>query len=290
VTTDRPFPAVAGVRHDFHQAGAVRLHVAEAGDGPVVLMLHGWPQHWYEWRHLIPPLAKNYRVICPDLRGFGWSEAPRGGYDKETLTRDIIALLDEMGIERVRLVGHDWGGWVGFLLCLLAPERVERYLALNMATPLAPPSLEVLSSMWRFWYHWLFATPGLGPAAMRQIGRGGDATARLLGAHCWDQQATRAFLDQFKEPERAHAAVQLYRSFQVHELPRVLAGRYRGLRLRTPTMLLYGVLDPVVRPAHFAGYEHYADEMSVEMVPGCGHFIADDLPDLVLERARAWFA
>ena len=91
------------------------------------MLLHGWPQHWYEWRHQIPVLAEHYRVICPDLRGFGWSDAPPGGYDKETLAADVVNLLDALGLDRVKLIGHDWGGWVGFLLCI-DPPRAGRAL------------------------------------------------------------------------------------------------------------------------------------------------------------------
>ena len=89
------------------RARGIDFHVAEAGAGDdVVLCLHGWPQHWYEWRHLIAALRDEYHVICPDLRGFGWSAAPSSGYEKEQLVDDIIGIMDRLGIERVRLIGH----------------------------------------------------------------------------------------------------------------------------------------------------------------------------------------
>jgi pimeloyl-ACP methyl ester carboxylesterase len=84
------------------------------------------------WRYQIPPLAQRYSLICPDLRGLGWSEAPPTGYEKEQLVDDIIALLDALNLDHVRLMAHDWGGWVGFLFCLRQPERIQRYLALNI--------------------------------------------------------------------------------------------------------------------------------------------------------------
>jgi len=130
-------PHVDGVSHRDVVANGVRLHVAEAGssDADPILMLHGWPQHWWVWRALIPPLAERHRVICPDLRGFGWSEAPRGRYEPEIFASDAIALLDALEIDRVRLAGHDWGGLAGYLLALRHPERVQRYLALNIVHP-----------------------------------------------------------------------------------------------------------------------------------------------------------
>ncbi|MBJ7291840.1 alpha/beta fold hydrolase, partial [Williamsia sp.] len=107
----RPLPHVDGVEHQYVDAGPLRMHVAVAGpaDAPPLLLLHGWPQHWYLWRDVIPAVSDRYRVIAPDLRGFGWTDAPPGGYRKERLATDILALLDALGIDRVRLVGHDWG-------------------------------------------------------------------------------------------------------------------------------------------------------------------------------------
>ncbi|HTL34802.1 MAG TPA: alpha/beta hydrolase [Kofleriaceae bacterium] len=278
------------MRHAFHQAGEVKLHVAEAGEGEPLLMLHGWPQHWYAWRHLIPPLAQRYRVICPDLRGFGWSEAPSRGYDKETMMRDVVALLDELGVERVRLVGHDWGGWIGFLMCLLAPERVERFVSLNITPPFARANVAALATTWRLWYQFLISIPGIGAAAIRRIPERAKAMQTWMGVRSWDAETRDVFFAQFAEPARVNASVQLYRTFQLQELPRVLAGRYRTTRLRTPTLMLHGVHDAVVTPAQFAGCERDADDMTIELVPRCGHYPADDRPELVLDRALTFFA
>ena len=119
-------PHVEGVSHRYVEAGDLLMHVAEAGSGPVMVMLHGWPQHWYEWRHLIPQLAKHRRLLMPDLRGFGWSEAPPGGYKKEEMAADVASALDALEIEEYELVGHDWGAYIGFLLALREPQRVKR--------------------------------------------------------------------------------------------------------------------------------------------------------------------
>jgi len=122
VTRGDSFPQVAGVEHRFLDAGGLRMHLAEAGEGRPIVMLHGWPQHWYLWRRVIPLLAAQARVLCPDLRGFGWTDAPSRGYDRDTMAGDVLALLDELGLDQVDLVGHDWGGWIGFLLALRWPE------------------------------------------------------------------------------------------------------------------------------------------------------------------------
>src|SRR5262245_60995746 len=120
---DLPLPELPGVAHRFADLRGVRVHYAEAGSGDPLVLQHGWPQHWWAWREVIGPLAERYRVICPDLRGCGWSSAPARGYDKATLAEDLLALLDALGLERVRLIGHDWGAFAGYLACIRRPER-----------------------------------------------------------------------------------------------------------------------------------------------------------------------
>src|SRR5918995_6009106 len=128
-------PQLEGVDHHFVELPGLHMHVAEAGSGEPVLLLHGFPQHWWEWRKIIPGLAERYRVICPDLRGAGWTDAPADGYARDQLLADVVALLDALEIDRVRLIGHDFGGILGLLLCLRQPERVRCYLGLGTPHP-----------------------------------------------------------------------------------------------------------------------------------------------------------
>jgi pimeloyl-ACP methyl ester carboxylesterase len=284
-------PQVEGVSHHQVRVRGVDFHYAEAGAGDdVVLCLHGWPQHWYEWRHLMPALADRHRVIALDQRGFGWSQATADGYEKENLVSDVLAVLDELGLERVKLVGHDWGGWIGFLLCLREPERFERYLALNILPPWT--SMRAMAPhLWRFWYQWLILSPGIG---YRLHTSGKFVPKVLAGASVdrsvWDDATLHAFSDTFMEPDRARAAVQMYRVFNLREVPEIARGRYAKARLRVPTKLLFGTGDAALRHTLLAGYEHHADEMTLEKIDNCGHFIADERPDLVAERAREFFA
>ncbi|HWN72800.1 MAG TPA: alpha/beta hydrolase [Solirubrobacterales bacterium] len=283
-------PHVEGVSHHQVRARGVEFHYAEAGSGDdVVLCLHGWPQHWYEWRHLMPALADRHRVIALDLRGFGWSEAPKDGYEKENLASDVLAVLDELGIKRVKLVGHDWGAWVGFLLCLREPQRFERYLALNILPPWT--SMRAMAPhLWRFWYQWLIASPGVG----YRLHRSGKFVPKVLAGgsvrrEAWDDATIHAFSDTFMEPARARAAVQMYRVFNLREAPEMARGRYAKARLTVPTLLLFGTGDAALNHNLLAGYQRHADQMTVEKVDNCGHFIADEMPQLVAEKARTFF-
>jgi pimeloyl-ACP methyl ester carboxylesterase len=284
-------PQIDGVSHRWVRARGLDFHVAEAGSGEdAVLCLHGWPQHWYEWRHLMPALADRRRVLALDLRGFGWSDAPRRGYEKENLADDVLAVLDALGIERVKLVGHDWGGWIGFLLCLKAPERFERYLALNILHPWLSSPRAVLPYAWRFTYQLAIMTPLVGYQLHRRrslIPRAFFSAATKRDV--WDEETLRIFTDNLAEPDRARAAVQMYRVFQLKEILPIIRGRYAHARLTVPTRLVFGTGDPVLRPELLAGYEQHADAMEVELVDDCGHFIADERPELVAERARDFF-
>jgi pimeloyl-ACP methyl ester carboxylesterase len=288
----RPLPELPGVEHRHVVAGDVRMHVAEAGSGEPLVCLHGWPQNWWEWRGMIPGLAERYRVICPDLRGFGWSEAPRSGYEKEQLAADVAALLDALELRDVRLIAHDWGGVAGFILCVRRPDLVRQYLALNTAHLWPRVEARRLPDLRRFWYQWVIAAPLLGQLAVAQLSRLPAERSYLFtgGRGIWDEEDTRVFLGQFAEPERAWASVQTYRSFVTRELAAMARGRYRGTRLTVPTLWLHGKGDPVIRPFMLEGTEPYADDLRVELVDSTGHFVADEQPQLVLERALGFFA
>jgi pimeloyl-ACP methyl ester carboxylesterase len=284
-------PHVDGVAHHWVQARGIRFHVAEAGSGgDVVLLLHGWPQHWYEWRHLMPALADRHRVIAPDLRGFGWTDAPRQGYLKEEMAHDVLAVLDALEIDRVKLVGHDWGGWIGFILCLYAPQRFDRFLALNIIHPWQD-LWRFLPHAWRFWYQGVLVAPVVG-----YLGHRSERFTRLMlelgvvDKTVWDEETLRAFTRNLAEPARARAGVQLYRTFNSKELLQLGLGRYNDRRLTVPTRILFGQDDMAMSTRSLRGYEAHATDLEVELVPRCGHFIADERPDLVAERARSFLA
>jgi pimeloyl-ACP methyl ester carboxylesterase len=280
----RPFPPAPGVSHAFHDvATGIRLHVAEAGpeDGPPVVLLHGWPQHWWCWRGVIGPLADaGFRVIAPDLRGSGWSDAPPTGYDKEQFASDVLALLDAMGIERTAFVGHDWGGWTGQLVALRAPERISQLVLCNIAPVWGAPKLEMARNAWRYGYQ-VVGVPKLGPALQRS-----GLFRRSLPIP--DPAARAEFAAAMREPQRAEAGSLIYRTFVTQEAPALLRGRYDAQRLTMPTLVLHGTADPVIRPFQVEVFREHADDLRIEWVHGTGHFIADEEPALVAEHVLAF--
>jgi pimeloyl-ACP methyl ester carboxylesterase len=287
----RPLPHVEGTDHRYVDAGGLKMHVAEAGplDADPIVLLHGWPQNWFLWRHQIPTLARHYRVIAPDLRGFGWSDAPPDGYDKEGMGTDVLNLMDALELDRVRLVGHDWGGWIGFLVCLRAPQRFRRFLALNIPTPYANRDPRTFAAMWRFWYMAVIASPA-GPRLI-QGNFVQQMFERAVKPGALSAEERREYVEPLREPARARASQRLYRTFLTREFGRVGAGRYNKRRLTVPTKLLFGEDDFAIPKRMVTGdFSRYADRLEVELVPDTGHFIVDEQPDLVTRGILDFFS
>jgi pimeloyl-ACP methyl ester carboxylesterase len=285
-----PLPSVPGVSSRFVDVGDLRVHVAEAGHGEPLVLLHGWPQHWYAWRAMVPRLSAQFRLVMPDLRGHGWTSAPRGGYDKEQLATDLLGLLDALGLERVGLVGHDWGGWTGFLACLRAPERFRAFLALGITHPFQSLDPGVREAH-HLSYQVLLSSPVLAAQLLQRSPRLVETIIRIGTTRegAFTAEDRRLYADVLREPDRARATVALYRTFLLRETLPVLRGRYAGARLTVPARLLSGDGDPVISAGLLTGWQAAAPDLHVEVVPGCGHFLPEEVPDLVAEHVGALF-
>ncbi|MFC9530218.1 alpha/beta hydrolase [Streptomyces sp. NBC_01474] len=287
--SDRPMPPLEGAAHRWVTVRGAQLHIAESGSGEPVVLLHGFPQHWYAWRALVPLLADGHRLICVDLRGFGWSEQTERGYDTDGLSDDILALLDALGLDRVTLVGHNWGAGVGFRLCQRAPERFRAFLALNMAHPWTRHR-DVLPNLWRMWFTAFIEYPVLGRLVLRHWPA---FTRYLLRRAVANPAAWRdADLAEFTEAAQAsaHAGQAMFWQYVVRDIPAGFRGTHRRRRLTVPTLVLGGEHDPVMPPALLRGGDPNADDLTVRVVPGAGHHLHEERPELVAEALRKLIA
>lgn len=288
-------PPLAGVRHRFVDLPALRVHVAEAGPDdadrsrPPVLLLHGVPQHWWEWRGVIPELATTHRVICPDLRGAGWTDAPPSGYRRSSLMADVLDLLDALGHDRVHLVGHDWGALLAFELALARPDLVASLVSISVPHPWQRLTPRMLPLLLRSSYQLPMVTPWLGP---RLLGRGGQRLPRRLltgtstRPEIWTPEVVATFVDVLRDPARARAVTALYRHFIQPEAVRFLGGTHRDARLEQPVRVLVGAQDPLVRPADLAVEVANAPALRVVTVEGASHWVVDERPHAVAVAVR----
>lgn len=265
----RPLPEVPGVDVEHRQVSAngLNFHVAEAGDGPPLVLVHGWPQHWWMWRKVLPELARSYRCILPDLRGLGWSDAPPSGYDKPQLAADVLAVLDELGHgEPVPFVGHDWGAVASLVIAREHPERMTKCLALSIPAPWdKQPDPRRLVGI----AHMPFLSAPFAERLVPQL------ATQLLKLSGFSAAEAEPYAEVLREPARRRATVGLYRTFLTRELPAMLAGG--GPQPSVPIRMVGGDKDPVCRFSP-----------SVEKVRGAGHFLPEDKPDAVIGHVKAF--
>lgn len=245
---------------------AVTLNVGiDEGQGPPLVLLHGWPQDSTMWRHAVPGLRERFRCLALDLRGLGRSPAPPSGYDKPQLAADVLHTLDGLGVERFRVMGHDWGGVVTQLLAASAPERVERAVVLDV------PSMWTTSRDPRQLLAGLHMPILASPLGARVAPALGAQIMRMSGVDAEDVSHYRAMLS---EPERARASSRYYRTFLARDV-RMLASP--PPKPEVPMLFLGGASSPITRWSP-----------NVELIEGASHFVVDNRPEVVVERALAF--
>jgi pimeloyl-ACP methyl ester carboxylesterase len=268
-------PELGGVRHEHLDAGGLRTHVALAGpeDAPPVMLVHGWPQHWWAWREVIPSLAQAHRVIVPDLRGFGWTEAPAAGYEKEQLATDLLAILDALNVDRVTWIGHDWGGWTGLLAALKAPHRISNALILSVPHLWQAPHARQLALLG---YQGPISLPLIGARAAERM------VPKILQAGRRDDPLAARDVNLFADHVPPRVTVAMYRTFLTREVLPIVRGRYARAKLQLPTTLMYGERDLVTRGLE-PGPVFDQPDLQVEKVDGVGHWIPEQRPQAVID-------
>ena len=263
----------------------VTLHVVTAGSGDPVVLLHGWPQTWHEWRKVIPLLARSFRLVVPDLPGLGDSSQPSGGYDKKSIATDLAEMCERLELGAFHLVGHDWGGPSAFALACAVPERVRTLTVLDVTIPGIGPDI---SQGGRRWHHAFHMTPEL-PEALVQ-GREREYLGWFYREFCWQRGAiaqadVEEYVRCYSRPGALRAGFEYYRA-----LPQDKADNQRlldsGLRLTMPVLALGGARAE----ARGRGEEPLESLRAIATnviggaIPECGHFIPEEQPALLAER------
>jgi pimeloyl-ACP methyl ester carboxylesterase len=263
----------------------VTLHVARSGpeDGPLVVLLHGFPEFWYGWRHQLGPLAQaGYRVLAPDQRGYNLSEKPRGlsHYTLDALADDVAGLIEAAGRTRAAVVGHDWGGVVAWWLALRHPGLVERLAVLN-----APHPGALVEGKWadprqlvRSWYVLAFQLPRLPEAGLGAFGGKGlaDTLRRTSRPGTFTDEDLARYRASWAQPGALTAMLNWYRA--------ALRARPRGLpspRVRVPTLILWGTGDKVLRRELANDALSRCDQGRLELIEGATHWVQHEEPGRV---------
>ncbi|WP_265522447.1 alpha/beta fold hydrolase [Oerskovia flava] len=280
-----PLPEAAGFDHLVVETPGLRTHLAVIGEGEPVVLLHGFPQHWWQWHAVAPAIAAaGYRVLCPDLRGAGWTEAEDPRIERETRLRDLLALFDALQIERAHVVSHDLGVLTAVQLTYEHPERVRSAVQLSvfpafmMFSPKLAPGFRHLPAL--VWHR-----PG---ASLR-----GVFSERYV-AHPMPQSVVDAHLAPMRRPEIDGAVRAQTRGIVLPEALRMVRGVYRRRRLTVPTLVVFGrgdhpyteeLVERLCRTP-----ERYADHVEIAYVDDAAHFITDDAPHAVADLSIDWFA
>lgn len=281
-------------RHRTVNANGARFHVAEAGDGPLVLLLHGFPEFWWSWRHQLTGLAAaGYRVVAPDLRGYGASDKPPRGYDAYTLAADVAGMVRALGERDAFLVGHDWGGLLAWTVATVHPRVVNRLAVLDMPHPLrmrAALLQDPRGQLRASWYLFAFQLPRYAESLLSD--EDGQFVRRLLTAWSGPQwtstpefdEAVRRCAEAMRIPAAAHCALEYYR-WLLRSVTRPSGWRYAKLMAQpvgVPTLHLHGELDRCLLPRTAQGSGRYvAAAYEWRLLPAVGHFPHQESPDAV---------
>jgi pimeloyl-ACP methyl ester carboxylesterase len=304
---------MSDVTHRFIKTNGITLHVAESGDGPLVLLLHGWPELWYSWRRqLLPLAAAGYHAVAPDIRGYGQSDAPipLNAYSMRNLLADIEGLLDALGERDAVLVGHDWGATIAWNVAALRPERCRAVIGMSvphLGRPPVPPT-ELFEHVFgeRWFYVSYFQEPGVAETefeadvarTMRTLLAGTasfDTTAPAVLAKrkgdgflagvevpntlpAWLSDEDLAYFVKQYEASGFRGGLNRYRNMDRdwEELPELATAR-----IEQPALFITGERDPARSLAPADAMRAFVPDLQEVVVPEAGHWIQQEQPEAV---------
>ncbi|MFJ2028320.1 alpha/beta fold hydrolase [Streptosporangium sp. NPDC087985] len=285
--------------HRSVHAGGTRFHIVEAGQGPLVLLLHGFPQFWWSWRNQLVSLpAAGYRAVAVDLRGYGASDKPPRGYDLPTLAGDAAGLIRALGETGAIVVGHDWGGLLAWTMSVLDPKAVLRLVPVSAPHPrrlrsalLSDPFGQLRAALYALGFQLPFLPE------RRLTANGGALVGRLLdewsGPNWPEEEVAKTYRDVFRIPTVSHCALEYHRWFARSQL-RPDGLRYaRTMRgeIGVPTLQMHGALDRHALPRTAQGSGRYVKApYRWRLIEGAGHFPHEERPEEFDAELIGWLS
>lgn len=280
-----------GATHAYADLPDVRLHYVTAGRGPPLVLLHGWPQTWFEWREVMALLAGDFTLIAPDLRGLGDSSRPPDGYDTATLAGDVLALAREhLGLDRFCLAGHDWGGPVAYALAANAPESVRALAIVDVTIP-GDGRAAGTNQGGRRWHHAFHMTPELPEALLA----GREAVYlrwfyRTFGARpdAIGEAAEAEYLRTYAAPGALAAGLAYYRNIPLDAAQNAAA--LERFRLPMPVLAVGGGASWGRGEEVEASLRVFAEDVRGLVIPEAGHWVPEEQPGALADALRRFFA
>ncbi|NJO77429.1 MAG: alpha/beta hydrolase [Cyanobacteria bacterium RM1_2_2] len=275
-----------GWQHCFIETNNIRLHCVTQGEGDLVILLHGFPEFWYSWRHQIPALARHFKVIVPDLRGYNDSDKPETGYDLDTLSADIGGLIQRLGYQRAHLVGHDWGGTIAWHFAQKFPNLLDRLAILNAPHPqqFMQELVSNLDQLRRSWYLLALQVPALPEWLIRQNLR--SILCNLLQEQAvrkgaFTRHDTEIFQAALEKPGAISAALKHYRQLLSPQTWLENLGRSPAL-ITAPTLVLWAEEDFFFSQRLTEGMDRLVSaSLKLKLLQQCGHWIQQEIPQTV---------
>ncbi|MEN2743583.1 alpha/beta hydrolase [Sinomonas halotolerans] len=282
-------PQLEGVAHRWIDVRGLSMHVAEAGEGDPLILLHGFPQNWWEWHAVIARLAEHFHVVAVDQRGFGWTDAPPRGYNAQTLIGDLVGLMEQLEVPRARFLAHDWGALVAQLLAVERPDLVEALVVTGAPDVHIRPNARLLSLLPKIWHAFALAVPAVGPRLQRnhRLVRHLFTAFEPPGGVAEDDIAL--YRAAMARHSRATAGSALYRNTILPAFMSIIFGAYAQREFSTPALVLIGAREPSAALQEMGHHAGRGRNITTEILPGEGHFLPDHCPGVVAERAIRFF-
>ena len=270
------------VEHGYASNNGVKIHYASLGKGPLIIMIHGFPDYWYTWRDQMEALSANFQVVAIDQRGYNLSDKPKGveNYSLQILVSDVVVVIKQLGRERAIIVGHDWGGIVAWTLAMMRPDLVEKLIILNLPHPrglnreLATNPQQQKNSQYA--------------RNFQQEGAEKNLTAEGLAFWVKDPEAKKKYVEAFKRSD-FEAMLNYYKRNYPRE-PYTL-DTSPVVKVKMPVLMIHGLNDTaLLAPALNNTWEWLEKDLTLVTIPGASHFVQQDASDLVTRSMKMWLA
>ena len=277
-------------QHDYIITNGVKLHYVTQGEGPLLLMLHGFPEFWYSWRHQIPEFAKDYKVVALDLRGYNESDKPpqQSAYGMSEFIKDVEGVITGLGYDRCVLVGHDWGGMIAWFFAYAHPEMLERLILLNIPHPAKfAQGLRTPQQILRSSYTLFFQLPVL-PELLIQWSDYQALESAFKGMAINKNAFTPADIQAYKDAASRPGALTAMLNYYRNAFPMMLRDDWSVLQV--PTLMIWGEEDTALGKELTYGTQAYVRDFQIRYIPNCSHWVQQEQPQLVNQYIRDFLA